>query len=388
MASQSLRLVSFFLVLIVFQFSCKTMEGENFILPEFQVNFKSDSLVFHLDDETSVQFDNWRFNHELGVFSFFNPINRSVYIYEVGNESYRFKIPIEREGPNAIPRISQIHVHGVDSIFILSAFNNHTAFLIDTTGSVLDKYELSNRQQGEYFTSGSLQFGKQDFYFYEDKIFLTVMPRGENYKAKEKYPSLLIFDINTEKKEYFVDFPSRFYDFNFGVFQGMSHGLFHSSSKKFILSYPYHHELKSLDIITGEEFESKMGNPYVRLANYSNPDSEKEMRWYGFYFGWYDRMLFNPVDQTIWRMATVGRNFDKDQDLNESTIRNIHGGNEQFFTFIYDLDLKLKGFVKEFLHFQPIIFHEGKMYKKVPNTNPVTAENLVIFRHFELVEND
>lgn len=95
--------------------------------------------------------------------------------------------------------------------------------------------------------------------------------------------------------------------------------------------------------------------------------------------------MLNPVDNTLWRMATVGKNLEVGQDLNDPSILNIHGGKENFYTFIYDLDLNLKGYVKRFLHFPPIIFHDGKMFRKEPNENPETAESLMIFKAFDLV---
>jgi hypothetical protein len=210
---------------IVLLNACNTMDEVHVPLQEYQITYATDSLTFFLDDESSIDFDIWRINADLGLLSFYNSFNRSVYIYEIGKQEYKYKIPIAREGPNAIPRISQIYVHNLDSIFILSAINDHTAFLIDTTGIVKNKFILSSREANEPFTSQSMQFGKQDFYFDKSKIYLTLMPRGEEFNPENRYPALLIFDAQTSQKDYFMDFPNRFYEVNLGPYLGNSYGL-------------------------------------------------------------------------------------------------------------------------------------------------------------------
>lgn len=376
------------LVLISFLiFSCADEKNPEIHTNEYHVRLALDSIYFELDSITSLDFEKWRYNSDQKLFYFFNKLNPTLYIYKVGEEFPVAIIPIDREGPNGIPKIDQIHVHNLDSIFILSQFNDHFASLINREGKIQNRFILSNSATVEPFSTLELQFGKNDFYFHQGKLYLPVGPRVENYVQNNIYPSLLIFDMETLEKEYVLEYPKRSREFNFGPYGSISYGLLNPATNDYVLCFPYEHSLMGVNLSSKNKKYGTDSNSFVRLANTSIDDhAPHDNTWYYYYHGWYDKMLFNPLDTTIWRMATVGFQLEKGQDTSDPSLVNIHGGKENFYTFIYDKNLELKGYVKEFLHLRPVLFIDGKMYKMATNRDPETAESRVIFKRFELVK--
>lgn len=376
-----------FITIYFFLVSCSSERNETLFISEYQVKLGNESIQFELDSLTSLDFQKWRFNNEHNLFYFFNSINRSLYIYEIGKEAPQAIIPLEREGPNGIPKIDQVYVHDLDNIFILSEYNDHTATIINRKGEIKNRFILSNRASGEPLTTLGLQFGKNDFYFHKGKVYLTIGPRVETYVQGTIYPSLLIFDTATLEKEYVLDYPKRSIEYNFGPYGAISYGLLNPLTNDYIISFPYQHSLKGVNLYSMDEMIGTDINPFVRLANTSLDDhSPNDNSWYYYYHGWYDNMLFNPIDTTIWRMSTVGLELEKGNDPSDPSLVNIHGGKENFYTFIFDKNLQVIGYVKGFIHIRPILFNDGKMYKMVPNEDPQTAENSVVFLSFELLE--
>ena len=384
---KQLPFIFLFFYLIIFMASCIEKDDFRMAISRFEVQFSDDYVFFELDSVTSFDFQKWRFNNATKNFYFFNSISRSIYIYHIGKEHPIAIVPIDREGPNGIPKIDQIYLHNLDSIFVFSEVYDHVASLINSKGVIINRFILSSSAGSEPLSTLGLQFGKDDLFYNNDKLYLTVGPRVENYKPKNIYKSLLIFDIHTHSKEYVLDYLDRSRKFNFGPYGSVSYGLLNPFTNNFVIGFPYDHSLIGFDISSKDEIQGISSNPFVRLASTSIDDYPAEQHlWYYYRHGWYDKLALNPIDTTIWRMSTVGLQVEQGQNYSDPTLVNIHGGKENFFTFIYDKDLQLKGYVNEFLHLKPILFSDGNMYKFVPNSDPLTAESRIIFRSFHLVE--
>jgi len=356
-------------------------------LAQYSIQYQDDEISFILDDETSLDFEKWRFHEGLGLFYFANRINRSIYIYEIGKEEPLLVVPIEREGPNGIPQIEQVYVHNLDSIFILSQYGDHVVHLLDREGERLDKFVIRDRQKQELGGTSGSQFGKNDFFFADNKLLLPVGSLEELERSKKPDAAFLIFDIKRREKTFLLNYPQKSRDYNFFLYSGMSFGGWNPSNGRYYLSFPYDHNLYYWSMENNEIHSTNQINPYVRLAEKGLEENGQDyIEWFMVYHSWYDKMLINPTDGTLWRTTLAGWNIERDnRTYDPETSRNSNGEKAWMYTFVYDADGLLIGKVNESLLLSPLLFHQGNMFKMVPNPDPETAENKVIFQRFNLV---
>ena len=381
----------FIVVWLVFSLlvsSCHEQGNALFIqyVPQYSIQYQDEEISFILDDETSLDFEKWRFHDGLGLFYFANRINRSIYIYEIGKEEPLLVVPIEREGPNGIPQIEQVYVHNPDSIFVLSQYGDHVVHLLNQEGERMDKFVIRNRQNQDLGGTSGSQFGKNDFFFADNKLLLPVGSLEETEKSKKSDAALLVFDIKSREKTFLLNYPSKSHDYNFFLYSGMSFGAWNPSNERYFLSFPYDHHVYYWSMENNEIHSTNQINPNVRLAEKGLEENGQDyIEWFMVYHSWYDKMLVNPMDGTLWRTALAGWNIDRDnRTYNPETSRNSNGERAWMYTFLYNADGLLTGKVNESLLLTPVLFHQGKMFKMVPNSDPETAENKVIFRSFSL----
>ena len=91
------------LLVIVFFASCNTSDKNGLEFKEFELKMLEQYQLFRIDKETGFENNVWDFNYHKNYYSFFNGLNRKIYIYEMGDTSYVKSIEIPIEGPNGIP---------------------------------------------------------------------------------------------------------------------------------------------------------------------------------------------------------------------------------------------------------------------------------------------
>lgn len=388
MKSLDLKSKTIIFLVIVFFTSCNSLEDKYLEFKEFKIKMLEEYQLFRIDKETGFENQIWDFNCHKNYYSFFNSLNRKIYIYEMGDTSYLKSIDIPLDGPNGIPHLKQLHLHSFDSIFVLSALPGQVqVHLINDEGEKINSFQLTDSRNGDPVLS---VFQINDLTFHDPYLFLITLPSVNTIPESKK--SLLVYNIETNERELLIDMPKSYFtgDLSFSQNTGATYGALNPKNNEFLVGYGYDSELVLVNL---EDRSSRKVDGSSKLVNLPEPtfnpknSSFQEGRHYIFGNSWFHQIQFDPKFNLYLRSASIGMDFDpKDPNPDMKLVNSINGDKTFFQMFLFDENLKPVGRVPEFSFLRPILFTKDGTYKQVGSykgDEEINQEDYIIFQKFQ-----
>ena len=362
--------------------------------PSFSFEYLDEYKLFKLDYFTSYNFDVYHFNAEQGILTFFNSLDRSIFLYSIDQETPLAKVKVEREGPNGVPAIDAVFTQSLDSIFIFSELSgNGILSIIDVHGNLIAKDQLTLSSNGDpTFPKLGKKYGLSYAY---PNVFLTTVPGFQTTLENRK--SLLIFNLNSKERMLSVELPHTYAkslgSTSFGQFTGATFGVYDYIHNQYLTGYAFDDDLVLSDLkyIPPLTRRKQVKNARVKLPapsfNYKNATTY-ESRKYAYGNSWYQGLAFDPKHKVFIRSASIGVDWtpshneefpDFDRDF------SVNGDKNFFYWFLYDKDLNFIGQVPDMDLMVPILFTHDGPFRKVSTyegTEAVSMEDYLIFRKF------
>jgi hypothetical protein len=143
---------------------------------------------------------------------------KKIHFAHIQDQEKSFQINVSIDGPNGVGHLDSFRVKNLDSIFVLNQYA-YRLFLIDSSGTVKDRYELIGDTDPE--SSGvtylPLPLPFSPIVDIGDKLVFPAradVNTLENY-APESYKTTISLDLNTEKFEYQFDYPDSYINSGF-----------------------------------------------------------------------------------------------------------------------------------------------------------------------------
>jgi hypothetical protein len=375
-------------LIIVFFASCNSSEDMFFEFKEFELKMLEEYQLFRIDKETGFENQIWDFNYHKNYYSFFNSLNRKIYIYEMGDTNYLKSIEIPLDGPNGIPYLKQLHLHSIDSIFVLSAVPGQVQIhLINDEGVKVNSFQLTDSRNGDPVLS---VYQINDLTFHNPYLFLITLPSVNTIPESKK--SLLVYNIETNERELLIDMPKSYFtgDLSFSQNTGATYGALNPKDDEFLVGYGYDSELVLVNL---EDRSLRKVDGSSKLVNLPEPtfnpknSSFLEGRHYIFGNSWFHQIQFDPKFNLYLRSASIGMDFDpKDPNPDMNLVNSINGDKTFFLMFLFDENLKPVGRVPDFSFLRTILFTKDGTYKQVGSykgEETIDPEDYIIFQKFQ-----
>lgn len=108
-------------------FNCTHKENQNDNGLEFLSKIKTVTLP--LDEFSSYEFFNYQVIGD--TLAVLNNVNYSLDFYDLSQETFLYRIPIESQGEQGVPKLYSFLYHNPDTVFLFSQFRLNTAMIID-----------------------------------------------------------------------------------------------------------------------------------------------------------------------------------------------------------------------------------------------------------------
>lgn len=379
---------AFLLVIIIFIVACNSSKNEALEFQEFELKKLEEYQLFKLDDETGFVNQIWDFNYHKNYYSFFNVLNRKIYIYEMGDTSIVKSIDIPIDGPNGITHFKQLYLHSLDSIFVLSAVPGKAqVHLINDEGEKINSFQLTDSRNGDPVLS---VYQINDLTFHDPNLFLITLPSVNTIPESKK--SLLVYNIETNKRELLIDMPKSYFtgDLSFSQNTGATYGALNPKNNEFLIGYGYDSELVLINL---EDGSLRKADGSSKLVNLPKPTFDPkntgalEGRHYIYGNSWFHQIQFDPKYNLYLRSATIGMVYDPKGT--EPTFQNgtsVNGDKTFFHTFLFDENLKPVGRVSDLEFFGTVLFTMDGTYKQVGSfkgEETIDPEDYIIFQKFQ-----
>jgi hypothetical protein len=279
---------------------------------------KIGSKEFNLDKETapqSNQFQIFRAKDSSEILTFLNSYNNSIYFYDFDNEEFLYKKTFEKEGDNGVGSIFGYHIHNLDSIFIYN-YGMSKLFLFDSAQSMINSYEINQNQK---FSPTAKVATNSPIVILNNLVYMTGNIAGEySDETAENRPVLLKLDLETKEFEYQISYPAIFREANWGggQYRWLSH-YYNPVDSLMFFSFSVSHDLKFLDLKSGDVFNQYMGSNYiteipsVSSTSLFNSISKEKIRNHFIINGSYQQVGFVLSDEYYFRKVWLPeKNFD------------------------------------------------------------------------------
>lgn len=311
-----------FLVMIIVSFSACNSKEEPY---EVQITNKeaqiSDMVIgIHLDS-VSGSFYKIKGLTPDNEYYFFNPVNLSVYLYDLTDSINEIKkrIRIPLDASINFRNVDDIYYHSKDSIFVYDNSNeegsNPDLFLLNGEGGILDSFKVFDLSQNnlmrvpknKVFNGPTMIFHKGNMYFSALPINITnsdkIAPLLKYNLAKREQSLLGDFEIKPPNSYHYAQFTRNgFIDFN-------------PNTEKLYFSYAYDSDLYVFDIKTQKFNALKFQTDLFR-----NPEGIGTGEVIPYIQGntWFMYLMVDSRDSTVLRKlsvpneATLPEDFDRD----------------------------------------------------------------------------
>lgn len=177
--------------------------------------------------------------------------NNKILVFDYQTQKALNEIKIDSEGPNGVGELhidSYHYFHNLDSIFLYN-LNTGILNLLNARSEILQKIPLTDFKDPKF----PVPYPKTSspIYFFENKVLI---PCGLNdYQIDmENYPSVMLIDLDSHKKQYLKTFPKPYGKAFWGTFFKYEPSItINSTSKSLVVNYPidpYLHVINLSDV--------------------------------------------------------------------------------------------------------------------------------------------
>lgn len=351
----------------------------------------ADSLILHLDEKSTPEFNYHQINEFSKNESFLNLnlVNQSLDIYSLETGNLIHRISFNSQGPESITNLGGFFYQNEDSIFIFPKMSLFNTTLIDSNGDISKRYSpISNKNQVvpgliNHFSNSAnpTYYVKNSLYFDQGILKNTAVPGvlAENHQLSGR------FNLVTDSVFLFPKsgFPHFYQDKTFPIYLSVSSRIL-DSEMQWIYSW------NALDSIIIFDFEmenkkliyskSKYRNQdFPNIAN-TGPSESLELIISNTH---YCKIIQDPYRKRYLRFVQLGRNFDPDTDNSISSIFK-----NDFSIMIYNENWELQDeyfFPGNIYNLYHSFIGEKGLY--LPKTNPFFKnldEDNVVFDMYEI----
>lgn len=282
-----LYIIPFFVVAL---FSCNSKNsmrvGEN-PSPAYTDKFtlvETEVKKFPLDSVTaageSVQYFE---DEDKAYFCYLNSKDNSILFYDYKNSNLDFKLPLHKDGPDGVGKISGFLVHNLDSIFVYKYGAAHL-YLINKNGKVKNRYGLKSSNPLSFFppsVSGSMPMIKV-----KNSIFFNAWGARKYYAKHKDYPENLVIELDLLKDSlsYHFKYPDIYTTGIWGMQLHVMYNTYNPKNSNFIYSFPIDHNIYVTDhkgfikeYYVGSKFVNKV-EPLSNKTSISPPPPPEEWK--------------------------------------------------------------------------------------------------------------
>lgn len=311
-----------FLVMIIVSFSACNSKEEPY---EVQITNKeakiSDMVIgIHLDS-VSGSFYKIKGLTPDNEYYFFNPVNLSVYLYDLADSINEIKkrIRIPLDASINFRNVDDIYYHSEDSIFVYDNSNeessNSDLFLLNGEGDIINSFKVFDLGQGDPMrVPKSKVFNGRTMVFHKGAMYFSALPIHST--ASNKSAPILKYSLATGERSFIGDFeikpsePNQFVQFTMNGFFD-----FNPKTEIIYFSYAYDSDLYGYDIQSEEwmslRFETDLFNRPDGIGTGEVIPYIQENTWFMY-------LMVDSRDSTVLRKlsvpneATLPEDFDRD----------------------------------------------------------------------------
>lgn len=278
-------------------------------------------IIFPLDSSVPLTTKSIHFVELNGVrcYTFINPYNRKIYVYDYNHRALVNTIPIYDAGPHNVgghPDYLAHHFLSSDTIVVANCDDNFV-FLINNRGEILKKIKIPLPR--EMHGIGALHSNtSKPILRYKDKIFVTSHLIDFNVEDQTLVYGLISINFSTEEIFLMLNRPALF---NYGTWSGWQYSVFcayNESENSIVASFsadPFIHRLnlsnnnREIFFVGSRYFE--VIEPYS-LKKYNNstvpvPELEK----YDYLVPMFDKIIYDPYRKIYLRFAYLPLSADE-----------------------------------------------------------------------------
>ncbi|MDH5598380.1 MAG: DUF4221 domain-containing protein [Cyclobacteriaceae bacterium] len=229
------------------------------------------------------------------------PVSNEIALYNLKSREQSHSITYDREGPDGVgDDIRAFYFHSFDSIFLFSLLKQRL-FLIDSTGNLINQYDLFNDEL--YVQMGTTYPSMLK----ENTLYFSAYPSPLKEVSSNRFTSIKL-NLETGEMEAFFHLTSEYDRGDWGKHNYLRiHQTFNTNQDLIIYSFPNDHNLYFLDSegIIKKHFAGadKINMLKPLKGNRSDDEVFRHTAGQGFYSGiyhdpWrkmYYRIAFNPV---------------------------------------------------------------------------------------------
>lgn len=278
------------------------------------------------------------FLYQDGLVYYLNALSREIKIFDFKTGETVSSIGLERTGPNSVgPEPSAFFLHTKDSIFIYSDFFGDRVSLVNSKGTVLNRFDLSKPEGNEGdILGGVVPSGVGSFTLMGSNLFVS----RSTYSLKTLRRVMPLLKLNLVDKELaynrepllyndFLDRVPQYESFlNPDVTSDNARGLL-------LISYPLDHTVYASEdgFISFRKYNLKSkylpDKPTLlpkALTEFSGSNEYREaLRKYGFGItvGYYKSLLFNKYRNIYYRVAIIPHDAKEFRDYRNGTRNKL-----------------------------------------------------------------
>ena len=134
---------------------------------------------------------------------YLNILTNEIKIFDFQSGKTIKTIPLEKEGPNAVgPMPYTFHLISEDSILVYSDFTDHRMFLVNSRGTVLDKFNMSETGISGTDLPGLISDGNNAIVVRDNVIYAAKIIR--DYPLLEKLSPVIQYSMESKKSMTFA----------------------------------------------------------------------------------------------------------------------------------------------------------------------------------------
>lgn len=376
---------TFLILLVVFSCNSKVNNSSNDTKGKLISQKKYIELT--VDDKTATYsryFFHEKFEDKDYLLLYNEPITQ-IQFYSLDEKKLKATIDLQMEGANGVGKVGGIKALSLDSILVLDQ-RNFTINIVNDRSEVIEKWDFYSKAQKvglQQIQSWSRSQNQIDVY--QGELYFTQKLSGNwnNISASQKKATKLAATlnlINNELRKLPLDFPVNYWEKNKSVDPVFSR--LHNSGS-FIYTFPIDDYLYVTNNLH-EKWEKYLAKSKYVDVNHDFAKVEatyEEIVRYHIESPRYLNILFDPYKKYYYRFVYLGREFDKDRDLNTK----IHI-NSPISIIILDDEFNVLGeqklLDKKYVHEMAFVNKEGLWISTNHPLNEEAPENTMRFELF------
>jgi|GEM_PF-5844088 len=137
-------------------------QDSEFVIEKEEISLEIDDLSIQYYSKSTI----WESGSEDFLIGYNNKFH-SLDIFSLNSKNFFERIPLNKEGPNMVSRVRQLHVASLDSIFL---FDSSGAYkLINGNGTIRGIYGINGKEDSDYDVSYGVPMSINESRFHYDK---------------------------------------------------------------------------------------------------------------------------------------------------------------------------------------------------------------------------